>query len=300
MTDFDPVAQKLEAIRVMCAGEVQASLGIEHHRPIFVTGTGTDVGKTYVTASLCRMLVDRGINVGYYKAAISGAEDLAHSDAGYVKGFAYLRQDDASLTSYLYKEAVSPHLAAKHRGEKIELDRVLRDMLQVYGSFEQLVMEGSGGIFCPLRWDEASAKSKKHNDRHDALDSAESPKALVQRLRALSDKVSARFTVLDLMCGIHNSSIGADVLVVADAALGVINDVVMTVQCLELHGIKPEHIGVILNRYIPKDAMYEDNYRMIELMTDVKVVGIMEDQSFMFKLTAAGLDFFASRRKSRK
>ena len=41
---------------------------------IFITGTGTDVGKTFVTALIVKKLRDAGKNAGYYKAAISGAE----------------------------------------------------------------------------------------------------------------------------------------------------------------------------------------------------------------------------------
>ena len=43
---------------------------------IFVTGTGTDVGKTYVTALIVKKLADAGIHAGYYKAALSGAESI--------------------------------------------------------------------------------------------------------------------------------------------------------------------------------------------------------------------------------
>ena len=52
---------------------------------IFVTGTGTDVGKTYVTALIVKKLADAGIHAGYYKAALSGAESIEESDAGYVR-----------------------------------------------------------------------------------------------------------------------------------------------------------------------------------------------------------------------
>lgn len=40
---------------------------------LFITGTGTDIGKTYVTALLVKTLRQHGYDVGYYKAAISGA-----------------------------------------------------------------------------------------------------------------------------------------------------------------------------------------------------------------------------------
>ena len=92
--------------------------GQSRNVPIFVTGTGTDVGKTYVTAVLCKYLQEKqqllqGGAVGFYKAAISGAESLAQSDAGYIKRNAGLSQADETLTSYLFQEAVSPHLAKK-------------------------------------------------------------------------------------------------------------------------------------------------------------------------------------------
>lgn len=54
---------------------------------LFVTGTGTDVGKTYVTALMVKKLKDAGLSSGYYKAAISGAGSIGESDAGYVKKY---------------------------------------------------------------------------------------------------------------------------------------------------------------------------------------------------------------------
>ena len=65
---------------------MQLNQRIAHLEPVFVTGTGTDVGKTYVTALLCRALNDwlkadsHGV-VRYYKAAISGSENIFDSDA---------------------------------------------------------------------------------------------------------------------------------------------------------------------------------------------------------------------------
>ena len=60
---------------------------------IFVTGTGTDIGKTYVTALIVKKLADAGIRTGYYKAALSGAKSIGDSDAGYVKKIAGITQE---------------------------------------------------------------------------------------------------------------------------------------------------------------------------------------------------------------
>lgn len=121
---------------------------------LFVTGTGTDVGKTYVTALIAKTLREKNYNCGYYKAAISGAEHIEDSDAGYVNRLAAINQAPETLVSYLYKTAASPHLAANIEGNPVELDKVKFDYNKVCLIYEYLLVEGSGGIVCPIRYDE--------------------------------------------------------------------------------------------------------------------------------------------------
>ncbi len=104
---------------------------------LFVTGTGTDVGKTYVTDLIISKLRGAGFSAGYYKAAASGIEKIP---AG-------------KNVSYAYKDAVSPHLAAKLANRPIEFSIIERDFAEMSARFEFLTVEGSGGIICPLRWD---------------------------------------------------------------------------------------------------------------------------------------------------
>lgn len=122
---------------------------------IFVTGTGTDVGKTYVSALLIKTLREKGINVGYYKAAISGAEDIGTSDAGYVNRVANIGQQEDTLLSYLYKTPLSPHLAAKLEGNPAQLKTIIDDYKRVKTTYAFTLAEGSGGIVCPIRYDES-------------------------------------------------------------------------------------------------------------------------------------------------
>ena len=123
---------------------------------IFVTGTGTDVGKTYVTALIVKKLADAGIHAGYYKAALSGAESIEESDAGYVKKIAGITQEDSSLLSYLYQNAVSPHLAARIEGNpvdpetvKADFDRVKKEHIRKTYSFTSHI---SVYDECPIRY----------------------------------------------------------------------------------------------------------------------------------------------------
>ena len=201
----------------------------EEKNGVFITGTGTDIGKTYVTALMAKYYKEQGIDVAYYKAAISGADTIPESDAGYVKRIAGLEQPDDSMVSYLFREAVSPHLAAKINNRPIELDKIVADYKAVRDSHEFTVVEGSGGIVCPIRYDEEKI--------------------------LLPDIVKA---------------LRLSVIIVADAGLGTIHNVVTTAAYIKNLGIEIE--GVLLNNYIG-DLMQKDNYYMIEELTGIKIIG---------------------------
>lgn len=116
---------------------------------IFITATGTDVGKTFVSALLLKALNDADYDCTYYKAALSGADNLKDSDAGYVSQISGAK----SSISYMYKTPVSPHLAAQLEGNPVCLDTVINDFNKACAEHEYVVVEGSGGIVCPIRWD---------------------------------------------------------------------------------------------------------------------------------------------------
>ncbi len=126
---------------------------------LFITAIGTDVGKTYVTGLLVKRLRDAKVNAGYYKAALSGAErqpdgSLLPGDAAFVAKLAGISEAPQSLVSYIYEEAVSPHLAALREGNPLELSKVEADYQAALAKYDYLTMEGSGGIICPIRWDD--------------------------------------------------------------------------------------------------------------------------------------------------
>lgn len=208
-------------------------------KALFITGTGTDIGKTYVTGLIVRKLREAGLDGGYYKAALSGAipDEEGHlqpGDALYVNRVAKLGERTENLVTYVYEEAVSPHLAAKLNRRPIDFDRVKADFARARERYQYLTMEGSGGIICPLRWDE---------QQHVVLDD------LVKEL-------------------------GLGVLIVADAGLGTINSAVLTIEHLRAREIPIR--GLIFNHYVPGDLMQDDNAAMIEALTGVKVVAYVK------------------------
>jgi len=206
---------------------------------LFITGTGTDVGKTYVTGLIVKKLREGGASSAYYKAAMSGNErrpdgTLIPGDALQVKTMSGVEQPLEEMCPYIYETAVSPHLAAKIEGNPIEMECVLKNFDRVCGTYDYVTVEGSGGIFCPLRFDE-------------------------QKIQ-LEDFIKAR----SLAC-----------LMIADAGLGTINAVVLTAEYMKARKIPVK--GIIFNHYEPGNPLHEDNRLMCEAMTGLNVVACVKD-----------------------
>ena len=92
---------------------------------IFITATGTDVGKTYVSALIVKTLRKQGINCGYYKPALSG--DVYPNDCEYVLKTAGIEKDANDYVSYKFKPALSPHLASQIENNPIKLEKIKTD-----------------------------------------------------------------------------------------------------------------------------------------------------------------------------
>ena len=110
-------------------------------KPIFITGTGTDVGKTIVS-----VVVANALGAGYWKPVQAGFEE--GTDASTVRQL--LRQP---ATGQVYPELyslrlpASPHLAAARENLRIDLDHIIRHLPPAPG---YLVIEGAGGLCVPL------------------------------------------------------------------------------------------------------------------------------------------------------
>lgn len=203
-------------------------------KSLFITATGTDVGKTYVAALIIKKLRLSGYNAGYYKAAASGAEmvggRLVPGDAQYVCDVAGLEENPNDMVSYVYTTSVSPHLAAAMEGNPLEMYKIKEDFARVARRRDFVVMEGSGGIVCPLRCD-------------------------VKQTIFLTDVIH---------------TLKQDVLVVSDAGLGAINGTILTLEYARQRNITVR--GIILNRFETGNLMHRDNQRQIEMIGNLPVV----------------------------
>ena len=85
-------------------------------RGFFVTGTGTEVGKTVVAAVIARSLAAAGARVAVFKPASSGLETGGEPDHALLRRAAGSAQADDEIAPYRFGPPVSPHLGAELAG----------------------------------------------------------------------------------------------------------------------------------------------------------------------------------------
>lgn len=228
-------------------------------RALFITGTGTDVGKTYVASLVVKRLVQNGQNPGYYKAAMSGNcrrkdGSLVPGDALYVRETAGLSQSLESMCPFVYEHAWSPHLAAHAEGDPVDLGIIERGFRAVCANYDPVVVEGSGGIICPLRLD-AQPLWQEDIIRHLGLTS----------------------------------------VIVSSAGLGAINSVVLTAEYMRAKNYPVK--GLIFNHFHSHDAVDEDNIRVCEQRTGLPVLACVKEGAMDLDISSSFCASFLVKRR---
>ena len=104
---------------------------------LFVTGIGTDVGKTIAAA-----IITEALQADYWKPIQAG--DIDNSDSHKIEKYLSNTQSKIHQNSYLLQTPASPHLAAKLDGIVIDLKKIKEPK-----TTNHLVVEGAGGILVP-------------------------------------------------------------------------------------------------------------------------------------------------------
>lgn len=117
---------------------------------VFVTGTGTEVGKTVVAATIARTLAAEGKRVGVFKPAVTGLDEGVETDHALLRRASGSNQSDEEIAPYRYGPPASPHLAAALAGEEIDPARLRGAAAAAAGDVDAIVCEGVGGLLVPL------------------------------------------------------------------------------------------------------------------------------------------------------
>jgi dethiobiotin synthetase len=218
-------------------------------KALLITGTDTNVGKTWVTCLIARQLMACGLRVAAYKPVCSGAiitstmessgplagtspanSHVIWEDVECLKAAIGEEWSDEIICPQRFLAPLAPPIAAKAEGRTVDFLRMLSGAYQFPGA-DVLLIEGAGGWLSPL---------------------------------------TEQFTVADVAAKLR-----APVLIVARAGLGTINHTLLTIESIRHRGL--EIAGVVLNEPRPTDhdASTATNAEEIERRSGIPVFGIL-------------------------
>lgn len=123
-------------------------------RGFFITGTDTNVGKTWITAGLLRAFNEQGLRTIAMKPIASGCEikagELRNEDAECLQQYMTEQADYKQVNPYSFNPAIAPHIAARQSGQHIDLENIQLGAEQLATRADILLVEGVGGWQVPL------------------------------------------------------------------------------------------------------------------------------------------------------
>lgn len=121
-------------------------------RGLFITATGTDVGKTFVASGLARVLVRQGLDVGVWKPVQSGwaAADHPAADSAILCRAAKVAESANQVCSFSFAPPLTPLLAARASGVALNMAQILASGEALLQAHDLILVEGAGGLAVPL------------------------------------------------------------------------------------------------------------------------------------------------------
>lgn len=124
----------------------------------FITGTDTEVGKTFVTVKLLQLFQKQGYESLAFKPIASGIskinDKLQNRDAFELQQASSLQLSYSEVNPFLFKEAIAPHIAA-HKNGRVLSKSIIKQTLQRMLSYSanRILIEGAGGWLLPINND---------------------------------------------------------------------------------------------------------------------------------------------------
>ncbi|MTT32356.1 dethiobiotin synthase [Terrilactibacillus sp. BCM23-1] len=116
----------------------------------FITGTDTEIGKTFVTAGLAAVLRNKGYDVGLFKPLMSGERrESKTSDAYLLKWMSQVDDALEEINPFQFDEPLAPALAQERAGTDYRLDDVMDAWDHLSAKHKSMLVEGAGGITVP-------------------------------------------------------------------------------------------------------------------------------------------------------
>ena len=206
-------------------------------RGVFIAGTDTGVGKTFITAGLVSLLLKTGIKVGVMKPVASGAitqnSKLVSEDVEFFYKIFKLKDAYNVVNPFCFKTPIAPGVAARQENVIVDLNTIKQNFNKLLKRYDYVIVEGAGGLMSPV--------TEKY------LTNADLAKEL-----ALS------------------------VIIVCRTNLGTINHTMLTIEYAKQIK-KIDIQGIILNHQlnIDGDISTKTNPEVIKEMSGIKILGII-------------------------
>ncbi|MBP7552809.1 MAG: dethiobiotin synthase [Spirochaetes bacterium] len=194
---------------------------------LFVTATSTGIGKTVISAILCRLFSEVYNKVSYYKPVQTGGivinGEICSPDLEFVSRFNSDKKNIFYQSDYLFIKPASPHLSASIENKEIVLENIIENYNKISNESDAVVVEGAGGLLVPLNQNGAFI--------------SDIPKKL-----------------------------NLNVALISKAGLGAINDVLLNLNFIRQSRIKAGAVVLLTEDIIPTD-IEEDNYKTIKRLS---------------------------------
>lgn len=124
----------------------------------FLTGTDTEIGKTFITCALLHLAGQLGLKAAGLKPVAAGTDDAGRNeDVENIRAASPLALPTAIINPYCFKAAVAPHIAAAEEGVSIEFGLIQAALASALQQADWIIVEGVGGFRVPLGVDRDSA-----------------------------------------------------------------------------------------------------------------------------------------------
>ena len=124
------------------------------NKGLFITGTDTGVGKTFVAAGLARCLREQGIRPGVLKPVETGCSlrkgRRIPRDGAFLRHMAGATEPLDEIVPYRLAAPLAPQVAAEREGVRIRIDRIHRAFRRISSRYDCTLVEGAGGILVPV------------------------------------------------------------------------------------------------------------------------------------------------------
>ena len=118
---------------------------------IFITGTDTGVGKTWVTGILGAALRKQGLNLGVWKPIQSGCSyGVPEADSYQLKDRTDVTDPESTITPFSFKAPLAPYIASHLEKRRITSSEIIAAGNSLFGKYETLLVEGVGGLAVPI------------------------------------------------------------------------------------------------------------------------------------------------------